>query len=303
MKHLASLVLAAVAAAACLADGAKSPFARSLVSRMIEAREGSQAPIKRMWYAEPGKASGAVSWPFNVARVERLLEGGILTMDDGSMRLKRDASEPDSRKASGNAIAYANRVICEWAVMELDARFERCDAETTKKLGGYRAELDPDFWRNYAILSKAGASGGGSSKAGGWITAWKIEKTLYLVLTTDIGKETCPREYQFVMWNGKKDWPMVGFDSFPDAARFGMVRSLLESPAAANNLAAMIHSGEANRGAYMRDYVESLLRRAAAGGCDAAFHNLGVLMEEKGMKEEAEAFYTRERAGADGTVE
>ena len=45
----------------------------------------------------------------------------------------------------------------------------------------------------------------------------------------------------------------------------------------------------------MPDYVEQLLRRSAAGGCETAFHNLGVFMEEQGDAEQAKAFFSREQ--------
>ena len=95
----------------------------------------------------------------------------------------------------------------------------------------------------------------------------------------------------------RKDWPIVGFDSFPDAGRVALVKRVLTSATAVNNLAVALHLREANRTNYLRDYVESLLRRAARDGCETAFHNLGVLMEEKGLAEEAKAFYSRERSG------
>ena len=291
---LACLGMAAAAEVPEAAKGA-SPFTRSLVSRMLDARDGSAAPKKQMWYAgaetvDPGE------WPFDVARVEELLEKTMVRAEGGPFRMRRQADEPDARKAGAHALAYANKIICEWAVMSLDSKFPRCDADMTRTLGAYRVDIDKDFWSNYAILTKSGAVGGGSSKAGGWITSWKVTTNLYLVVTSDLAKECDPRDYQFVMWDGVKDWPVVGFDSFPDAARFAMVKSLLAVPGSANNLAAQIHSREANRSCYMREYVESLLRRSAAGGCDAAFHNLGVLMEERGLAAEAEAFYSRERA-------
>ncbi len=276
--------------------GERSPFVRSLVSRMLDARDGAVAPKKGMWYVK-AKPLDAAEWPFDLARVEGLLEKTMVrTSPGGPYRLRRQTDEADQRKAGADALAYVNKIICEWAVMSLDAKFPRCDADTTKALGAYRKDLDREFWSNYAILTKTGAVGGGSSKAGGWITSWKVATNLYLVVTSDLAKECNPRDYQFVMWNGVKDWPVCGFDGFPDAARFAMAKSVLTEPRSANNLAALIHSREANRSNYMREYVESLLRRSAAGGCDAAFHNLGVLMEERGLAAEAEAFYSRERA-------
>lgn len=294
---LVCLWSASSSAGASADDESASPFARSLVSRMLDARDGPAAPKKRMWYART-KAPDAAQWPFDVARVEGLLEKAVVCTAGGPYRMRRQMGETDARRAGAAALAYVNKVVCEWAVMSLDAKFSRCDAETTKALGAYRADLDRDFWANYAILTKSGAFGGGSYRAGGWITAWKIETNLYLVLTADLAKECRPRDYQFVMWDGAKDWPVAGFDSFPDVARFAMVKSLLLDPASANNLAALLHSREVNRLTYMREYAESLLRRAAAGGCDEAYHNLGVLMEERGLLSEAEAFYSRERAGA-----
>lgn len=277
--------------------GERSPFVRSLVSRMLDARDGSAAPKKGMWYVR-AKPLDAAEWPFDVSRVEGLLGKTMVRTAGGPYRLRRQADEEDVRKAGRDALRYVNKIICEWAVMSMDSKFMRCDAGTVKALGAYRADLDREFWTNYAILTKSGAVGGGSSKAGGWITAWKITEKLYLVLTTDVARECHPRDYQFVMWDGEKDWPVVGFDSFPDIARFAMVKRLLDDPGSANNLAALIHSREANRSTFMPEYVESLLRRSAAGGCDAAFHNLGVLMEERGLAEEAEAFYSRERVKA-----
>ncbi len=277
--------------------GERSPFVRSLVSRMLDARDGAVAPKKGMWYVK-AKPLDAAEWPFDLTRVEVLLEKAMVRTPGRPYRLRRQTDDADQRKAGADALAYVNKIICEWAVMSLDSKFQRCDADTIKTLGAYRVDLDKDFWSNYAILTKSGAVGGGSSKVGGWITAWKVAKDLYLVITSELAKECNPRDYQFVMWDGEKDWPIVGFDSFPDAARFALVKSLLDDPGSANNLAALVHSRDANRSTYMREYVESLLRRSAAGGCDAAFHNLGVLMEERGLAEEAEAFYSRERAKA-----
>ena len=295
MKNFVAILtlVPAVFAAAALAP-APAPFARSLVSRMLEARDGSSAPAKRMWYSPDFSVKDA-EWDFNVQRVEALLEKSLVKADDGSYRMKRDADAADSRKASADALAYVNRFIAEWAVMQLDTKFSRCEADTVKALAGYRVDLDPQFWSKYAIFTKKGVVGGGAMKSGGWISAWQITPGLYLLLTNELGRETHPRDYQLVMWDGKKDWPIAGFDSFPDANRVALAKRVLTVPAAVNNLAVAIHSHEINRNCYMRDYVESLLRRAARDGCETAFHNLGVLMEEKGLKEEAEAFYSRER--------
>lgn len=283
----------------CVLNAASAPTSirPSLVSRMMDAREGSPAPIKRLWFA-PDEHLEDAEWTFDIARVERLLEKALVQGDDGVFRLRRAAQEADSRKASLAALEYVNRVIAEWAVLQLDMKFTRCEAATIKALGTYRAEVDANFWKNFAIFTKKGVVGGGSMRAGGWITAWKITDALFLVLTNELGKEGHPRDYQFVMWDGKKDWPIVGFVSFPDAARVALVKRILTSATAVNNLAVLLHARDANRTNYMRDYVESLLRRAAREGCETAFHNLGVLMEEKGLKDEAEAFYSRERNAA-----
>ena len=302
MKRACLLFLTVLLAAAATAESAPQPFPRSLVSRLLDARDGSRAPFKRMWYAADEKVADA-DWTFDVARVEGLLEKVLVLSPDGTYRLKRDLKEENARLASNNALAYVNRVIAEWGVLQLDTTFDRCDAETIRLLGGYRVDLDPDFWTKFAIFTKKGVVGGGSMKAGGWITAWKITPALFLVLTNELGTEGNPRDYQFVMWDGKKDWPIVGFDSFPDANRVALVKRILTSAAAVNNLAVAIHMREANRGFYMADYVESLLRRAALEGCETAFHNLGVLMEEKKRPEEAAAFYSRERASSAKTKE
>jgi len=294
MAAMMSVTAAPGSALRNLGEGGPAPFGRSLVSRMIEARDGVSAPKKRMWYSPDFSVKDA-EWTFDVQRVERLLEQSLVQGPDGSLRMKRDLAEPNDRKASGAALAYVNRFIAEWAVLQLDGKFPRCDADTIKALSGYRAEIDPQYWDKYAIFTKKGVTGGGAMKSGGWITAWELSSGLYLLLTNDLGKDTQPRDYQLVMWDGHRDWPIAGFDSFPDANRMALVKRVLTVPAAVNNLAVAIHLHEINRTNYMRDYVESLLRRAARDGCETAFHNLGVLMEEKGLKEEAEAFYSRER--------
>ena len=296
MKRLGILLAGLLAASVAGALSAPAPFAPSLVTRMLDARDGSPAPIKRMWYAADEKVQDA-DWSFDIARVERLLENALVLGGDGVWRLKRETKERDARKASAHALAYVNRVIAEWAVLQLDAKLARCDGPTIKALAGFQVDLDPNFWTNYAIFTKKGVEGGGSMKAGGWVTAWQVTDGLFLVLTNELAKEGHPRDYRFVMWDGRKDWPIVGFDSFPDAGRVALVKRVLTSATAVNNLAVALHLREANRTNYLRDYVESLLRRAARDGCETAFHNLGVLMEEKGLAEEAKAFYSRERSG------
>lgn len=285
------LALVAFLSAVCGAEGLP---ARSLAARMLDARERFTPPAKPMrWEADPG--ADLKRWPFDVARIEGLLEKGLVRAEDGGYVLKREDAGGTSRERSARACAYVNKVFSDWAVMELDTKFARCDAKTVQALAGYRVDLNPDFWSQFAILTKKGLFGGGSATVGGWIAGWKVADNLYLLLTSELGVEGRPRDYQFVMWDGKKDWPIVGFDEFPDAARALAAMRVKESPVAANNLAALLHARDANRRLYMPEYVESLLRRAAAAGCETAFHNLGVLMEEQGDAEQAKAFFSRGR--------
>lgn len=288
--------LAAVVAFSSVALADAIPLPRSLVSRMLDARENFVAP-KRSMRLETDADADAAKWPFDIARIEGLLEKALDRAEDGSYRLKRDGDGANGnlRERSAAALAYVNKVIADWAVMQLDSRFDRCDAKTVMALAGYRVDLDPDFWQNYAILTKKGLFGGGSAKVGGWISAWKVADQLYLVLTSELSTEGRPRDYQFVKWDGAKDWPIAGFEEFPDAMQALSVMRVTESPVAANNLAALVHAREANRRIYMPEYVEQLLRRSAAGGCETAFHNLGVLMEEQGDAEQAKAFFSREQ--------
>lgn len=268
---------------------------RSLVSRLLDAREGVRRPTREMWFL-PDPAADRQDWPFDVARVEALLERVLVWTEDGAFRLRTESegASGDGRERSAAALAYVNRVIAEWAVMQLDAKYERCDAETVRKLAQYRVDLDGDFWRKFAILTKKGMSGGGASTVGGWIAGWKVGEKMFLLLTSDLAEKGCPRDYQFVMWDGRKDWPIAGFDTFPDAARALAAMRVTKSPTAASNLAALLFARDANRRVYMPDYLESLLRRAAGDGCEAAFHNLGVLMESQGDLEQARAFLSRE---------
>ncbi len=293
MKALISLFLSLVLLGPLFASVDSLP-PRSLVSRMIDVREKFAPPAKAMrWAVETSPA--AMAWTFDIARVEGMLEKALMRAEDGSYHLRRSASgtNDSSRARSAAALAYVNKVIADWAVLQLDAKFERCDAQTIKSLAGYRVDMDPDFWQKFAVLTKKGMFGGGAAKVGGWISAWKLMDRIYLLLTSDLGSEGCPRDYQFVMWDGVKDWPIAGFDSFPDAARVQVALRVVKVPAAANNLAALLHARDANRRIYMPEYVESLLRRSAAGGCETAFYNLGVLMEEQGDVEQAKAFFSR----------
>lgn len=289
-----SLLVVLLLCGVTLAD--TTPLPRSLVSRMLDARENFIAPKKSMCL-EVDAGADTTKWPFDVARIERMLEKVLDRAEDGSYRLKRedDGANDNLRERSANALAYVNKVIADWSVMQLDGKFERCDAKTVMALAGYRVDLDPNFWHAFAILTKKGLFGGGSAKVGGWISAWKVSDRLYLVLTSELSTEGRPRDYQFVRWDGKKDWPIAGFEEFPDAVRALTVMRVTESPIAANNLAALVHAREANRRLYMPEYVEQLLRRSAAGGCEKAFHNLGVLMEEQGDVEQAKAFFSREQ--------
>ncbi len=278
-----------------LSDSPPGAPARNLVSRMMDAREGFRPPAKMMRYivdAEPGD----VSWPFDIARIEGMLENVLDRAADGTYRFKRESAgaggSPRSRSAA--ALAYVNKVISDWAVMQLDPKFDRCDEQTVRNLAGYRVDLDPDFWRKFAILTKKGFFGGEGTMAGGWVSAWKITDRVYLVLTSDSGSEGHPCDYQFVMWNGAKDWPIAGFNTFPDATRVIAVVRAVKDSAAANNLAALIYARDANRRIYMPEYVEHLLHRAASAGCETAFYNLGILMEEQGNIEQAKVFFSRE---------
>ena len=285
------LALVALASAVCGAEGLP---ARSLAARMLDAGERFAPPAQAMrWEADP--AADPKLWPFDVARIERLLEKRLARTPDGTYALVQDDGGGGAAARAARARAYVNKVIADWAVMELDARFPRCDAKTVKALAGYRVDLNPAFWSSFAILTKKGLLGGGSATVGGWIAGWKVADALYLLLTSELGAEGRPRDYQFVMWDGKKDWPIAGFDTFPDAARALVALRVKKSPIAANNLAALLHARDANRRLYMPEYVESLLRRAASAGCETAFHNLGILMEEQGDAEQAKAFFSRGR--------
>ena len=296
MKSRTLIVFAFACALLAVWTGAAAEmFPRSLVSRMMDARDGFKAPAKAM-RVEADVGADPAQWPFDVARVERLLEQALVRAEDGTYRLKRDDAGGDARARIARALAYVNKVIAEWAILSLDAKFARCDAATVKALAGYRVDTDPNFWDAFAILTRKGLRGGGSVLVGGWITGWKITDRIYLLLTSELAKDGCPRDYQFVMWDGRKDWPIMGFDTFPDAARALTALRIKASPAAANNLAALLHARDANRALYMPEYVETLLRRAATAGCDCAFYNLGVIMEEQGNLEQARAFFSRTTA-------
>lgn len=296
MVKVGAIVLAALLGMVPPPLSAEEALPRSLVSRMLDARENFTPPKKPM-RLERDPGLDAAKWPFDIARIEAMLEKALDQAEDGSYRLKRDGdgANGNPRERSAAALAYVNKVIADWSVMQLDSKFERTDAQTVMALAGYRVDLDPNFWESFAILTKKGLFGGGSAKVGGWISAWKVADRIYLVLTSELATEGRPRDYQFVMWDGRKDWPIAGFDEFPDALRALTVMRVTESPVAANNLAVLVHSREVNRRVYMPEYVEQMLRRSATGGCETAFHNLGVFMEEQGDLEQAAAFYSREQ--------
>ena len=279
-----------LAAATALAGRADAP--RALVSRMLDVRENFAPPAKAMRLADDAGADG-IEWPFNVWRIERMLERVLDRSEDGSYQLRREAEGTPLRDRADRALAYVNKVFSDWAVLELDAKFPRCDEATVRALADYRAGGDAAFWRKFAILTRKGAMGGGRDGLSGWVAGWKVADRVYLLLTSDLASPHRPRDYQFVMWDGSKDWPIAGFDEFPDAVRARAALRVLANPAAANNLAVFLHAREANRADYAPDYPLTLLRRAAADGCEAAFYNLGVLMEESGDAEQAAAFFSR----------
>lgn len=284
-------IMVALAALAATAGATGRP-PRSLVARMQDAREGFTAPAKEMRWEEEA-AADAADWPFDVARIERMLERGLVRDAEGGYRLRR---APEGEKGTTAALAYVNDVVSEWAVMQLDAKFPRADAAVVRHLAAYRTDRDAGFWDRFVVVAEKGALFGAKGGNGGWVAAWRIAGCLHLLVVADLADACRVRDYQFVMWDGTKDWPVAGFDEFPDAARARTVLRLVKSPSAANNLAALLHAREANRRLQMPEYMETLLRRAAAGGSEAAFHNLGVLMEERGDREQAAAFYSREKA-------
>ena len=69
---------------AALADA--TPLPRSLVSRMLDARENFVAPKKPM-RLETDPGADATKWPFDVARIEEMLEKALDRADDVSYRL------------------------------------------------------------------------------------------------------------------------------------------------------------------------------------------------------------------------
>ena len=118
------LALVAFLSAVCGAEGLP---ARSLAARMLDARERITPPAKPMrWEADPG--ADLKRWPFDVARIEGLLEKGLVRAEDGGYVLKRENAGGTSRERSARACAYVNKVFSDWAVMELDMKFARCDA-------------------------------------------------------------------------------------------------------------------------------------------------------------------------------
>jgi len=59
---------------------------------------------------------------------------GEVVRGDGAL-LREDAGGT-SRERSARACAYVNKVFSDWAVMELDTKFARCDAKTVQALAG-----------------------------------------------------------------------------------------------------------------------------------------------------------------------
>ena len=162
-------VLAALLSVAA-AVGAEVP--RSLVSRMLDARESFTPPAKAMRLA-PDSGGGGVDWPLNVARVEKMLEKRLDRAEDGAFLLRSaDGRERSPRERADAALDYVNKVFAEWAVIELDAKFPRCDDATVRALAGYRVDMDRDFWSRHAVLSKAGVAGGGAAGMKGWVAGW-----------------------------------------------------------------------------------------------------------------------------------
>lgn len=276
-----AMVAAAMLALAAAAQGGQ------LVTEMMAARGMLRKPPRAMKMAE---APAEAQWDFKPERVEMLLRRQLERNGDGRWVRKGRGGEAGEDAA---ALAWVNMVISEWAIMAMDAKHGRCDAGTVLALAAYQRERTPDYWKDHEILDRKGMLKRSDAHWKKWSAAWKVGENTYLVHTADAESECRANLFQFVMWDGKHDWPVAGFNTFPDAERFTAVMNVLKNPKHQNNLMAYMHRGEANLADYSSDYVESMLRRAAAGGCEEAFWNLGALAEERGDEETAKSFFSR----------
>ena len=91
-------IMVALAALAATAGAAGRP-PRSLVARMQDAREGFTVPAKEMRWEEEA-AAAAADWPFDVARIERMLERGLVRDADYGAQIALTILLPQPEEAA-----------------------------------------------------------------------------------------------------------------------------------------------------------------------------------------------------------
>jgi len=240
-----------------------------------------------------GRPDGT-AWPFDVSTLARAFGRNLTRGADGLMHLRTAQGLPlgkDGLVTAAASAAYANRTVMEWAVLQLDARYPRCDARTVRALATCRMEREPDYWTHHAILFEKGLMR--PPAGGGWAAAWKLAGNYHFLIVSDAGAPFDRVDYQFVLWDGKRDWPLASFHEFPTPERAQAVLRVLDDGAACNDLAVLVDRGEVNRTLADPEYSEMLLRQALSRGDVTAAWNLGVLYERRGEKELARAFYAR----------
>ncbi len=282
MRTLVAVAAAVLASASAFAvdDQAAQP-GTTLIGRMCAMVEGPaftnrHAHAMCLTTEYPTKALAA--WPFNPRSLE----------DKLARLLPKDGSAPSSKTTT-----YVSRVFAEWSSMQLDGRYPRASTGTVARLVAGITGRDPAVDPQCPILVEKGDCRVSGQPDAPWTAAWKLDGENYLLLTMANGDPLGRWRYYFVLWDGKRDWPVAYFDEFPDSRRAWCILNLLTSASACSDLAAYLDWREANRGDHDVEYVRVMVREAMKRGENTAAWNMGVLMERAGELETARMLFDR----------
>jgi hypothetical protein len=198
-------------------------------------------------------------WPFDVEAFESELEAKMVRDDDGLYRLRPETAEEGAVKedglvASNPTIRWVNYEMEQWAIRQMDAKFNRVDEETFCKMAG-ADELPEDVF------------------------AWDMGNEEYFVIIQRDGAWN-PRDYMFVLWrDGDDPCVVASLDSFPNRKEGVAIRGWRYELICVNNVAVLEWQHRSRRLSMNPWNMAQGLAIAAEEGLTIAEYNLKVLMD------------------------
>ena len=199
-------------------------------------------------------------WPFDVEAFESELEAKMVRDEDGLYRLRPETAEEeggakeDGLVASNPTIRWVNYEMEQWAIRQMDAKFNRVDEETFCKMAG-ADELPEDLF------------------------AWDMGNEEYFVIIQRDGAWN-PRDYMFVLWrDGDDPCVVASLDSFPNRKEGVAIRGWRYELICVNNVAVLEWQHRSRRLSMNPWNMAQGLAIAAEEGLTIAEYNLKVLMD------------------------